>query len=252
MLQNEQIMNSNTFHVTEHLTELRDRIIKILLVLTGGFAVSYFFSGDILSLISEPIRPYLSATEGKLIFITPFEKFFSYLRVSLFSGIVLSSPFWIYQIWKFIAPGLYKKEKKWSVLFVGSSVLLFLSGVLFVYFVVYPFSFRFLLNFGGENEAPYISLKPYLSFFLRTAFVFGLVFEMPILLFALLKLKIVTVEQLTKSRPYVVVFIAFLSAIITPPDIFSMLFMMLPLYLLFEGALVIGRRFVKKEDSENH
>ena len=239
-------MKPNTFNLTEHLTELRDRIIKILLFLIGGFVVSYFFSEDILSLISEPIRPYLSATEGQLIFISPFEKFFSYLWVSLFSGITLSSPLWLYQIWKFISPGLYKKEKKWSLFFVGSSTLLFLSGILFVYFVVYPFSFRFLLSFGGD-EVPYISLRPYLSFFLRTAFVFGLVFETPLLLFILLKLNIVSTEELAKARPYVVVLIAFLSAMITPPDIFSMFFMMAPLYLLFEGSIWLGRKLVQPD-----
>ena len=242
-------MDSNSLNITEHLTELRNRIIKILLFVAGAFAVSYFFSEEILSLISKPVRPYLVATDGKLIFISPFEKFFSYLWVSLFSGIVLSSPFWFYQIWKFISPGLYKEEKKWSLLFVALSSLLFISGILFVYFVVYPFSFRFLLSFGGE-EIPYISLKPYLSFFLRTAFVFGLVFEMPLLLFSLLKLKIVSVEQLIVSRPYVVIFIAFLSAMITPPDIFSMLFMMLPLYLLFEISILLGRNKFSKNKKE--
>jgi len=237
-------MNSKSLSFTEHLTELRNLIIKILLFVAGGFAASYFFSEGILYIISEPVRPYLSATAGKLIFITPFERFFAYLWVSLFSGIVLSSPFWLYQIWMFISPALYKNEKKWSLLFVGSSTLLFLFGILFVYFVVYPLSFRFLLSFG-ENEVPYISLKPYLSFFLRTAFVFGLVFEMPLLLFASLKIGIVTVEQLAKFRPYFVVCIAFVSAIITPPDIFSMLFMMAPLYLLFEGSLWLSRRFTQ-------
>ena len=237
-------MDQKSFSLTEHLTELRVRIIKILLILTGAFVLCYFFSEEILSLISEPIRPYLSATKGHLIFITPFEKFFSYLQVSLFSGIILSSPFWLYQVWKFISPGLYKKEKKWSLLFVGSSTLFFLSGILFVYFVVYPFSFRFLLGFGG-NEMPYISLKPYLSFFLRTALIFGLVFETPLLLFTLLKLNIVTVEQLAKARPYVLVGIAFLSAMITPPDIFSMFFMMAPLYFLFEASIFLGRNFAK-------
>lgn len=237
-------MNSNSSNITEHLTELRNRLIKILLSIAGGFVFSYFFSPEIMELISRPVHPYLLATKGNLIFISPFEKFFSYLWVSLFSGLILSSPLWLYQIWKFISPGLYKQEQKWTMLFVGASTLLFLSGILFVYFVVYPFSFRFLLGFGG-NELPYISLKPYLSFFLRTAFVFGLVFEMPLVLFTLLKLKIVSPEQLTKARPYVVVLIAFLSAMITPPDIFSMFFMMGPLYLLFEGSIYIGRKFIK-------
>ncbi|MDE0092807.1 MAG: twin-arginine translocase subunit TatC, partial [Oligoflexia bacterium] len=195
-------MDSKELSLTEHLTELRKRIIKILLSLALGFVICYFFSEDILSLISRPIKPYLIATKGQLIFISPFEKFFSYLWVSLFAGFILSCPFCLYQIWKFISPGLYKEEKKWSLLFVSSSTFLFLSGILFVYFVVYPFSFRFLLNFGG-NEAAYISLKPYLSFFLRTAFIFGLVFEKPIILLSLLKLNIITAEQLKKARPYV-------------------------------------------------
>jgi len=231
--------------LTEHLTELRDRLIKVLIFIGLGFSASYFFSGWLVSWISQPIAPFLSATEGKLIFISPFEKFFSYLWISLFAGIVISSPFWFYQIWKFISPGLYKHEKKWGLLFVVTSVCLFLSGILFVYFIVYPFSFRFLLKFGGD-EIPYISLKPYLSFFLRTAFVFGLVFELPLLLVGALKLNFISPAQLKKARPYVVILIAVLSALITPPDIFSMLFMMLPLYLLFEGSIWLGERFFSK------
>ena len=238
-------MDTKELSLTEHLTELRNRIIKALIALALGFTVCYFFSKDILYLISQPIKPHLTATAGQLIFITPFEKFFSYLWVSLFAGFILSSPFWLYQVWKFISPGLYKEEKKWSILFVVSSTLLFLSGILFVYFVVYPFSFQFLLNFGGGTEQAYISLKPYLSFFLRTSLVFGLVFEMPVILFSLLKLNIITVKQLIKFRPYVIVMIAFLSAMITPPDIFSMLFMIIPLYLLFEASIWISRSFLK-------
>ena len=237
-------MDSKTQSMTKHLTELRDRIIKILLCLLGGFFVCYFFSQDILSLISKPIRPYLVSTQGELIFTSPFEKFFSYLWTSLFSGFVLSSPFCLYQIWKFISPGLYKKEKIWSVFFVSLSTLLFLSGILFVYFIVYPFSFRFLLSFGG-NELAYISLKSYLSFFLRTAFAFGIIFELPLVLLVLLKLNLITVKQLTVARPYIIVGIALLSAIVTPPDIFSMLFMMLPLYLLFEISLFVAKKFLK-------
>ena len=237
-------MDPKELSLTEHLTELRDRIIKILLVITLGFIFCYFFSKNILTIISQPIKPYLTHTNGQLIFISPFEKFFSYLWVSLFAGFIVSSPFWLYQVWKFISPGMYKGEKKWSLLFVGSSVFLFLSGILFVYFAVFPLSFNFLLNFGGE-EAAYISLKPFLSFFLRTALVFGLVFEMPILLFSLLKLNIITVEQLTKARPYVIILIALLSAIITPPDILSMLFMMFPVYLLFEASIWLSRKFLK-------
>ena len=231
--------------LTEHLTELRDRLIKALRFIVLGFVIAYFFSGLLVSWISQPIAPYLPATNGKLIFISPFEKFFSYLWVSLFGGIVISSPFWFYQIWKFISPGLYKNEKNLGLAFVCTSVFLFLSGILFVYFIVYPFSFRFLLKFGGD-EIPYISLKPYLSFFLRTAFVFGIVFELPLLLLGALKLNLVSTDHLKKARPYVMISIAVLSALVTPPDIFSMLFMMLPLYLLFEGSIWLGGKLFPK------
>ena len=231
----------NSLTLSDHLTELRQRILKILLILFVGFCACYFFSQEILSLFTQPIKPYLLATKGKLIFISPFEKFFSYLWASLFAGLVVSCPFWLYQVWQFIAPGLYKNEKKWSLIFVSLSVCLFVSGILFVYFVVYPFSFRFLFNFGGE-EIPYISIKPYLSFFLRTAFAFGLVFLSPLVLLALLKFNILTVAELKKARPYAVVLIALVSAMVTPPDVFSMFFMMAPLYLLFEISLWLGHQ----------
>ena len=233
--------------MSEHLLELRSRILKALLGIAIGFAFSWFFCEQILDFISSPIRPYLPSTDGRLIFTSPFEKFFFYLRISLFAGFVLSCPFWLYQCWKFISPGLYKNEKKMSLIFVSFGVLLFLSGVLFVYFVVYPFSFRFLLGFGGDGELAYISLKPYLSFFIRIALVFGLVFETPLILSFLLKTKVLSPKQLAQARPYALVFIAGLSALVTPPDIFSMFFMMGPLYLLFELSILIGKFFNRKE-----
>jgi len=230
--------------LSDHLRELRTRLIKICLAVFAGCLLSWFFGSWILDMVRRPIAPFLTSTEGQLIVLSPLEKFLSYLKVCLFAGVFVSCPYWLFQIWKFIAPGLYKNERYWGRIFIGVGSVLFFCGGAFVYFVVYPLSFRFLLSFG-ENEVPYISLKPYLSFFLRTAFVFGLVFEMPLLLFASLKIGIVTVEQLAKFRPYFVVCIAFVSAIITPPDIFSMLFMMAPLYLLFEGSLWLSRRFTQ-------
>ena len=118
-------MDSKALSFTNHLTELRTRMIKVLFCIGLGFLLSYFFSKEILALISQPVRPYLTATKGNLIFISPFEKFFSYLWVSLFSGIIFSSPFCFYQIWKFISPGLYKNERKWSLLFCDSQLFAF-------------------------------------------------------------------------------------------------------------------------------
>ena len=228
-----------------HLGDLRSSIIKSLWGLVFGFIVAWFFSERAMEIISLPLKDYLTPTNGNLIFISPFEKFNSYLWLSFFLGLLISSPIWIYQIWSFVAPALYKNEKKSFLGLTLLSLLLFLSGTFFVYFLVLPFSFDFLLGNWG-NEVPYISIKSFLSFFLRMSFVFGIVFELPLVLFFLLRFQIVTPKTLKKIRPYVIVIIAVLSALITPPDIFSMLFLMLPLYLMFEGGIFLGKFFIKK------
>ena len=227
---------------TSHLRDLRNCIVKIILSIFVGFFVCWFFKEILMDVIRQPIAPYLTSTEGNLIFTNPIEKFLSYIKVVFFAATLISCPYWLFQIWKFISPGLYKEEKKWSLIFVVFGSLLFLLGVLFVYFVVFRMAFQFLLLFGGSGELPYISLKEYVAFFVRTSFVFGLVFETPLILSFLIKLKILTVEQLKASRSYVVVIIAFLSALVTPPDVLSMLFLMVPMYFFFEASLWIGKR----------
>ena len=224
-----------------HLGELRSGLIKSFLFISLGFLISWFFCENILDFIRQPIVPFLNSTNGKLIFTNPVEKFLSYLKLSVFSGIVISCPFWLFQIWKFISPGLYSKERKGTFLFVFIGSVLFLLGGIFVYFIVYPSAFHFLLYFGGENELPFISLKEYLSFFIRTSFMFALVFETPLLIFSLLKLNILSLEKLKSSRKGVFVLIAILSALLTPPDVMSMVFMMIPIYLLFEFSIFTGR-----------
>ena len=232
-------------NLTGHLKELRDRLIKSLLAVGVGCVICWFFAGWILDIISHPIDPYLEGTGGKLIFTSPLEKFLSYIKVSLFAGVFLSCPYWLFQIWKFIAPGLYKEERKWSRVFVSIGTLLFFSGGAFVYFVVYPLAFKFLMEFGGSGQTPFISLKEYLAFFTRTTFIFSLVFELPLIIIFLMKLNVITAETLMRARPYMFIGIAVLSAVITPPDIVSMLLMMAPLYLLFEISIIIGRRISK-------
>ncbi len=234
--------NSPSLSFTDHLRELRDCIIKIIMSVLVGFFICWFFKDILLDILRQPIAPYLTATDGNLIFTNPIEKFLSYIKVVFFVAILLSCPYWLFQIWNFISPGLYKEEKKWSIIFVCCGSLLFLLGVLFIYFLVFPMAFRFLILFGGSGELPYISLKEYISFFIRTAFVFGLVFETPLILSFLIKLKVLSVEQIRASRPYAIVVIAFLSALVTPPDVLSMLFLMVPLYFFFEASLWIGKR----------
>ena len=234
--------NSENASLVQHLSELRNRLIKIIIALILSFIGCWIFAETILEFIRGPIAPYLTSTDGKLIFTNPIEKFMSYIKVSFFAAIVASCPYWLFQSWKFVSPGLYKDEKKWSLVFVFFSSLLFILGNAFVYFVVFPQAFHFLIQFGGGGELPYIALKDYISFFIRTCLVFGFVFQTPLVLSFLIKLKILPVEKLKAFRPYALVFVAALSAFITPPDILSMFFVMLPLYLFFEISLWIGAK----------
>ena len=226
----------------EHFAELRSRLAKILLIWALSAGACWLFAGEILEIMGRPIRPYLSHTGGRLIFTAPLEKFLSYLKVSLFGGVMISCPFWLFQVWKFISPGLYRRERKYALVFTAAGSFLFCMGAAFAHFIVYPLAFRFLMSFGGEGEAPYISLREYLAFFIRTAIAFGAAFEAPLILSFLLKAGLLKAETLSSLRPYAVVAIALISALITPPDVFSMLFMMAPLYLLFEISLWTGRR----------
>ena len=164
------------------------------------------------------------------------------MRVSLFAGLFISCPYWLFQIWRFTAPGLYREEKKQAAFFVLAGTALFFTGAAFAYQAVYPLTFKFLMNFGGGGELPFISLKEYTSFFFRTTLVFSLVFEAPLAVIFLTRTGLVSVEALEKSRPYMAVGAAGLSALVTPPDIFSMFLMMGPLWLLFELSLFISRR----------
>lgn len=225
-----------------HLTDLRSCFLKSALGVFFGVCVCWFFQEWIFEAIKQPISPYLTATQGQLIFINPLEKFLSYLKISLFSGVVVSCPYWLFQMWKFISPGLYRNEKKWSLFFVSLGCFLFVLGVSFVHYIVLPMAFKFLLAFGGEQELPFISLKEYISFFVQTACVFGFVFQVPFVLSLLIKFKVFSVERLKKGRPFVFVGIALVSAFITPPDVASMFLVMIPLYLFYEASLFIGSK----------
>ena len=234
-----------TTDFTDHLRELRERLIKILLSWGAGFALGWLFAGEILEIIARPTAPYLEGTGGKLIFTGPMEKFLAYMKVSFFAGLFLSCPYWLFQIWRFVAPGLYREEKKSAALFVSAGTALFFAGAVFSYQAVCPLTFKFLMTFGGEGEVPFISLKEYTAFFFRTTLIFSLVFEAPLVMVFLTETGLVSVRALEKSRPYTAVGAAVLSALVTPPDIFSMLLMAGPLYLLFELSLFISRRLQK-------
>lgn len=229
--------NSGEESLVDHLTELRIRLIRAVLAISATSMLCWIYSEKIFDLIRKPISPFLP--QG-LIFTAPMDKFMAHLKVSIFGGFILSTPVWLYQLWKFVAPGLYVHEKKWALSFIFSGSVLFLFGVGFAYFFVYPLAFEYLLNFGGQIDQPMISISEYLSFFLTTAIAFGITFELPLILTVLGIVGVIDRAFLVNKRRYAVVLMAVAAAVMTPtPDILSMVLMLIPLVALYEISIIL-------------
>ena len=226
----------------EHLTELRRRLLWSFGVLVTLFFTCFAFSKTIFAFL---VRPLLAAGQGKIIYTDVFEAFFAEVKVALFAALMLGFPFFATQMWKFVAPGLYAKEKKALLPFLLLTPVFFLGGAAFAYYVAMPWALHFLLSFQGEIGGVQREALPgvgnYLNFCTRFLFGFGVAFLLPILLMILERAGIVTREQLVKSRRYAIVASAGISAVLTPPDAVSMLLLMVPLYALYELAIVAIR-----------
>ena len=231
----------------EHLAELRTRLLRSVLGLLPAFIICWFLSDKILSFLRRPLKPFLKDTNGGLIFIAPLDNFVAHLQVAFVSALLFSSPYWLNQLWQFISPGLYKKEKKVFLVFWVFSIVLFLLGISFAYFVVFPLVFSVLMNFGGGIDKPFITIKNYLSFVTRFALVFGIVFEMPLLLIFLCRQGIISPKTLKKYRRQAIVVLSFLSALLTPPDVLSLFLLLFPLIVLYEGSIYLAFLFQKKK-----
>lgn len=232
----------------DHLSELRVRIVHSLIGLFVATCICYGFSEKIFNFIRAPIAPYLPG--GGLIYTGPMDKFMAHLKLSVVCGILISCPFWLYQIWKFVAPGLYAKERKYGFGFIISGSLLFILGAAFSYYVVLPMAFHFLMNFGGDVDKPMISIDQYLGFFSQMCLMFGVAFELPLILILLGMMGIISQAFLKKNRRYAVMVIAVLAAIITPPDLLSMLMMLVPMLALYEIAVIMVGVFERKRERE--
>ena len=241
--------NFSSMKFTQHLKELRSRLISYFIFYILGFIVCWYFGSHILAFIAEPITPYLKYSSGQLIFTAPMDEFLSFVKVSLFGSAVITFPIFMFHLWKFCASGLYVSEKKVLIILNIAGVLLFSSGVLFVYYIVYPLSFKFLMQMG--SLVPLISIKEYLSFFIFTTFVFGILFELPLIIIGLTKLHILTISQLKKGRKYALVLLAVLAAFVTPPDVLSMLLLLTPLYLLYEIGILISFIFGARKTDDH-
>ena len=229
--------------VTSHLTELRSRLITSLLFLALLFVICWIFSVPILQFISKPLKKH------HLIFISPTEAFFANLKVAFFSAVFFCLPLLIYEIWAFIAPGLYKKEKKYTLGFVFFSSLLFVLGAFFCFSVILPFGIQFLLTFKASTLEATISIDKYLRFIVWLLMIFGIVFEMPLLSFFLSKIGILKPTMLSGNRKYGVVIIFFASAVLTPPDVVTQILLALPLILLYELSIFTSKLACRKESN---
>ena len=232
-----------------HLEELRKRLIACAIAVGIGFAGCYFFSERIFQLLIRPLKDVMPEGDP-LIFTSLPEMFLTYLKVALVSGILLAAPFLFYQMWLFIAPGLYRNEKTLVIPFVIASTILFIGGALFGYFVVFPFGFKFFIGFSNESVKALPSVKQYFGFALKLLFAFGAVFELPVVIFFLSKLGLVTPQLLKEKRKYAILLTFVTAAILTPPDVVTQCMMAGPLIILYEVGIVVSRFAHKKEMAE--
>jgi sec-independent protein translocase protein TatC len=226
----------------EHLIELRRRLLWSLATLVLFFFICFHFAENIFAVL---VQPLLKAGQGKLIYTDVFEAFFTQVKVALFAALMLSFPMIATQLWRFVAPGLYAKEKRAFLPFLLMTPVFFAGGAAFAYFVAMPWALKFLLsyqgNIGGVHQEALPGVGNYLNFCTRFIFGFGTAFLLPILLMILERAGIVTREQLAKSRRYAIVAAAAAAAVLTPPDVVSMMLLLVPLYGLYEFAILAIR-----------
>lgn len=244
----EKVTTEEKLPITDHLEELRWRIIKCLIAVSVGFAVSYAFSDRIFDFLASPLMQAMPK-ESHLIYTSLPEAFFTYMKVAFFAGLILSAPVIFYQIWKFVMPGLYENERKYVVPFVLVATFFFGIGVTFAFFVVFPVAFKFFMAYSSTSIVAFPSMREYLGFIMKFLLGFGLTFELPVFMFFLARMGVVNAGMLRKKRKYAILIIAIVAAILTPgPDIFSQLMLGLPLYVLYEISIWVAQIVGKKKD----
>ena len=230
-----------------HLTELRDRLLRALLAILVVFIGLFPFANDIYSFVSEPLRELLPAgasmiaTDVASPFLTPF-------KLTLVTAIFIAIPYVLYQIWSFIAPGMYRHEKRLAIPLLASSIALFYAGAAFAYFVVFPLIFAFFTSVGPEDIQIMTDINSYLNFVLKLFFAFGLAFEIPIAAVIMIWSGVTTADDLARKRPYIIVGCFIFGMLLTPPDIISQSLLAIPMWILFEIGVLFGRLIEKKQD----
>ena len=239
--------------IFEHLCELRKRLIISAIAAFTGFLFAYGYSEELFVLLTAPLIPALPPGHDYMAFTSIVEPFFVYLKIGFVFGILFASPVIIYQVWAFVAPGLYRAEKIWFISIVMASLVLFLAGSLFAFTIVFPYGFKYLLGYSGQDLRPVLSIGLYFSMIVRFLLVFGLSFQLPLVILILSRLGLVTAGKLISWWRYAIVTILIASAVLTPtPDVFNQLLMAGPLAFLYMLGIIVAKVFAKerKEDRE--
>lgn len=223
-----------------HLVELRNRLIRIILGIVSAFLILVYWSADLYQLLALPLLRALPVG-GQMIATDVTTPFFVPMKVTLMAAFLLALPHTLYQLWAFVAPGLYQHEKKHAVPLILGGVGLFFMGMAFAYFFVFPVIFHFIHSVAPVGVAVMTDIDKYVSFVLGMFLAFGITFEVPIVVILLTRYHILSIQQLQSARPYMIVGAFVVAAIITPPDVVSQILLAVPLWLLFELGIIVAQ-----------
>jgi sec-independent protein translocase protein TatC len=233
--------NGGRMTVVEHLSELRRRIVISIIAVTLGAIVCFIFSESIIKFLITYYRDATAGEKDALIFLGPLDAFLTRIKIATYGGIVLALPVWLFELWRFITPGLNPKEKRYAIPFVFASIVLFALGGL-VALVTLPKALEFLLEIGGSQLRPELTADKYLGLVSLMIVAFGVAFEFPVVLVFLLLARVLTTQQLRRWRRPAILIIVVFAAVITPSqDPYSLFFMAVPMYIFYEMSIIIGR-----------
>jgi sec-independent protein translocase protein TatC len=236
--------------LTEHLRELRDRLVICAIAVGLAFIPTYTYSEHLYDFIKRPLMPALPKGQEFMAFTGVVEPFFTFLKVGLLAAVVLASPVLLYQAWAFIVPALKQQEKKWMAPVVFASVVLFFTGVVFAHQVVFPVGFKYLLSFASEELRPVLSIASYFSLATKLLLAFGVVFQLPLFILVFARLGMVDSAMLVRYWKYALLAAVSIGALLTPPDVFSQLLMGGPIMVLYGVGIIVAHVFGKKKEEE--
>ena len=229
----------NNESISSHLLELRSRLIRVIICLGVLFIAGIPFASEIYGFVASPLLSILP--EGSSMIATQVTSpFMAPIKLVLFAALLVTMPYLFYEVWMLMSPGLYKNEKSFVMPLMATTVILFTTGIAFAYFVVCPIIFKFFIASAPNSIQVMTDISQYLNFIIKLVFAFGVAFEIPIATFLLIKSSIVKKESLIKSRPYLIILFFVIGMLLTPPDIFSQLFLALPMWILFELGLLLS------------